>query len=125
MEGLRRPTLRLHRYVDSANVAVGDEPPAPSPSASLAILPPYPNPVRTEAATLRFTLVQAAHVTLRIHDAAGRLVRELLDDERPAGPHEARWDRRDTNGQPARSGVYFATVEADAEHATTRFLLLQ
>jgi hypothetical protein len=116
-------TLRLHRYSESTGVAVGD--PSPSAAASLAILPPSPNPVRGDAAMLHFTLSRAGHVRLRIHDAAGRLVRELLDDERPAGSHEVRWDRRDIHGQPARSGVYFATVESGPERATTRFLLLQ
>ena len=117
-------TLRLHRYSESTGVAV--EEPAPSAgSPGLAMLPPYPNPVRGESATLRFTLDRPGHVTLRIHDASGRVIRELLDGERAAGPHEVRWDRRIASGQPARSGMYFATVEAGGARASTRFLLLQ
>lgn len=115
-------TLHLNRYAETVNVAVGDEPPA---SASLAIFPPYPNPVRGGAAMLRYRLDRSGAVSLRIHDGAGRLVRTLLDGGRDAGQHETRWDGRDESGQPVRPGMYFATIEASAERATTRFLLLR
>lgn len=117
-------TLRLHRYSESL-VAVEDGTLGSGASTSLSMLSPYPNPVRGGSATLRFALARPGRVTLRIHDAAGRLVRQLVDGEHAAGSHEARWDCRGTRGQPARSGVYFATVESGAARATTRFLLLE
>ncbi len=115
-------TLRLHRYAESANVAVGD--PGPERSSQLAIFAPHPNPIRGSA-SLRFSLPRPGHVSLRIHDGAGRLVRELLDEERGAGVQEFRWDGRGGSGEPVRPGVYFATVESGAERATTRLLVLR
>jgi len=117
-------TLKLHRYSETL-VAVDDDSAPNPPGTALAIFPPYPNPVRASEATLRFTLPRSGHVTIRIHDAAGRLVRDLLDGEQSAGPHEVRWDRRTARSQMARSGVYFATLESGVDRATTRFLLLQ
>jgi len=114
-------TLHLYRYSESS-VAVNDSPPAPG---SLAMLAPYPNPTRGGNALLRFRIDRAQHVRLRIHDGAGRLVRELLDEDRGAGLNEVRWDGRTRFGQPAASGAYFATIESGAERASTRFLFLR
>ena len=115
-------TLHLDRYAETAGVAVGEAAPAP---AVLAIFPPLPNPVRGGAATFRFRLDRAGPVSLRIHDGAGRLVREIVTADRGAGSHEARWDGRDEAGRMVRPGVYFAAIESGAERASTRFLLLR
>lgn len=115
-------TLRLHRYSDTASVAVEPEPPATVPVAMLA---PFPNPARGGSATFRLLLEHAGRVTLRVHDGAGRLVRELLDGERGAGVHEEIWDGRDAAGRPVRSGVYFVTLESGTARATTSLLLLR
>jgi flagellar hook assembly protein FlgD len=89
------------------------------------MLAPYPNPARGGNATLRFRLDRTRHIRLRIHDGSGRLVRELLDEDRAAGLNEVRWNGRTTFGQPAASGAYFATIESGVERASTRFLLLR
>ncbi len=70
-----------------------------------------PNPFET-ATTLRFVTKRGGHVSLHVYDTAGRLVRELADGRRAAGPHEIIWDGRDTSGQRAAAGVYFARVES-------------
>jgi hypothetical protein len=114
-------TLRLYRYSESS-VAVEDP---PASADALAMLTPFPNPVRGGNAMLRFRLDHPRHVRLRIHDGAGRLVRELLDEDRAAGLNQARWDGRTRLGQPAASGAYFATIESGTERASARFLLLR
>jgi FlgD Ig-like domain len=114
-------TLRLHRYSESQAVAVVQD----QAITTIAMLAPYPNPARGGATTLRFRLDRARHVALRIHDGAGRIVRELLDAERPAGFHEVAWDGRGTSGQPMRSGVYFATIESGTDRASRALLLIR
>lgn len=61
----------------------------------------YPNPMNG-GTMIRFTLRQHAHVRLTIHDVLGRVVTELLDEERPAGDNEA-W----FSGAGLASGVYW------------------
>jgi hypothetical protein len=114
-------TLRLHRYSESGNVAVEGHP----PSTALAMLPPYPNPIRGGHGTFRFRIDRLGHVVLRIHDGAGRQVRELLDGERAPGMHEVVWDGHAAGGEPVRAGVYFATIESGSARSTIRFLLLR
>ncbi len=56
-------------------------------------------------------LLRATHVTMRIIDLRGRVVRILSDGWRPAGAHRAFWDGRDDGGRAAASGVYLAVGE--------------
>lgn len=51
------------------------------------LAPNYPNPFNPST-TLVFGLPEAARVQIELYDAAGRLVRTLLDEERPAGVYE-------------------------------------
>ncbi len=59
-----------------------------------------------------FTLPSAAEVSVRIHDAAGRLVRELRPGRMPAGAVEIVWDGREASGRLAPPGLYLARLRA-------------
>jgi flagellar hook assembly protein FlgD len=51
-------------------------------------------------------------VTLAIHDATGRLVRMLLQDDLAAGDHRVRWDGRNAAGRRVAGGTYFVRLRA-------------
>ena len=63
-------------------------------------------------ARVRATLSEPADLRIRITDADGRLVRELLDGPRAAGGFERRWNGRDDGGQPVPRGPYLAVATA-------------
>ncbi len=85
----------------------------------------HPNPFNPTTKIV-FGLAAPADVTLRIYDAAGRLVRTLLAGEaRGAGRHEAVWNGRDDAGARAGSGVYFYRLEADGFVETRKMTLLK
>jgi hypothetical protein len=84
----------------------------------------YPNPFNPST-TIAFGLKEREHVSLRIYDAAGRLVRNLVDETRPAGRYEATWDGRGTNGHVAASGVYFYRLWVGEFEETRKMILLQ
>jgi hypothetical protein len=77
-----------------------------------------PNPVRFSAG-IPFVLATPAHVGLRVHDVAGRLVAVLRDTDLPAGPHTVVWDRRDAGGARVPAGVYLFRLELDGRAAGT------
>jgi hypothetical protein len=79
---------------------------ASSWAPALALGPSAPNPFG-EATWIPFTLERAGAVTLRVHDAAGRLVRTLMAAERGRGVHRAGWDGRDAAGRRVPAGVYY------------------
>ena len=86
--------------------------------------PVQPNPTRGDA-RIAFTLGNGGPATLRVYDVAGRLVRVLLDDERPEGPSSLTWDGRDHRGQDAAAGVYFMRLESGGEARTQKLLMVR
>jgi subtilisin family serine protease len=83
-----------------------------------------PNPMATTT-SLRFRLSNASDAHLAIYDAAGRLVRNLLDQQLEAGPHEVAWDGTDNAGRAVEAGVYFYRLEAGAFQQSRRLLVVR
>jgi hypothetical protein len=99
--------------------AVGERPATPAPA-----LAAYPNPFNPST-TIAVVLPADTHVELRVYDIGGRLVKSLLDEDRPAGYSEVRWDGRDNRGRPAASGVYVVRVRAGTGTAMKKIVLLK
>ncbi|MFN8177129.1 MAG: FlgD immunoglobulin-like domain containing protein [bacterium] len=85
---------------------------------------PFPNPMR-DRARVRFTLPHAARANVRILDVAGRVVRTLVDGERPAGHGEVVWDGRDSAGRLVSAGVYWSRVESGDTSVTRKVTVLR
>jgi flagellar hook assembly protein FlgD len=83
-----------------------------------------PNPFNPST-TIAFTLQAAGRARLVVFDAAGRQVRTLVDETRPAGRHEVRWDGVDDRGRQVSSGVHFCRMEAGSFRDTKRMTLVQ
>lgn len=79
-----------------------------------------------EGAEISFTLGQPAPVTVRIYDAAGRLVRTLASgDPFEAGARVLRWDGRGSSGQTVANGLYLVTVEVPGGKATSKVAFIR
>ena len=91
------------------------------------MLAPSPNPfVRaTEITYMVPSTTQAAAVTLRIHDASGRLVRTLVDCWKRPGVYTAAWDGTSESGSPVSSGAYFYSLEIGETRITRKGVLLR
>jgi hypothetical protein len=96
---------------------------APTATATLA-LTAYPNPFNPRT-SVRFELPAAGPARLSIYDAAGRLIRRLVDTDLEAGPHERVWDGLDRHGRGVSAGVYMAVLEASEARRTTRLTLIR
>jgi hypothetical protein len=84
-----------------------------------------PNPSR-QVTTIRYTIPSASGVTLRVYDAAGRLVRALVDQSAlTAGERSVTWDGRDTSGQHVAAGVYLVRLEAAGDRKTERIVRIR
>ncbi len=89
-----------------------------------ALLGVYPNPFNPST---RVSVRVAAESLVRvdIFDAAGRRVRSLLNDVRPAGDHMITWDGRSDDGGRVGSGVYHVRYSAGGFMATRKLALIK
>lgn len=70
----------------------------------------YPNPFNSST-VIPFSLAQEETVSLSVYNSQGQKVKDLfLNQRRPAGRHEIRWDGRGTDGQPVAGGAYFYKI---------------
>jgi hypothetical protein len=83
-----------------------------------------PNPF-AGSTKIAFTLGENAHVRLRVFDAAGRLVRTLIDDVRRADRYVEVWDGVDGEGRRVPSGMYFYELDLPGREAVRKMLLVR
>ena len=108
---------------NDAGLAVDD----PEGVASrFALYPAYPNPT-AGVSTIGFFVPgsQSTVVSLEMFDLRGRRVRQLVADPVAPGAHTVTWDRRDDDGNPLASGVYFYRLDAGNFTQTRKIILVR
>lgn len=96
---------------DPSDLRPGQEPGRETLTFRPALLQNYPNPFG------RTTLISyqvpnpGAHVTLRVYDAMGRLVKTLIDENQQPGLWEVAWNGGNDDGRIQPSGIYFYEIE--------------
>lgn len=83
----------------------------PGPGAPDARFWNEPNPFSTRT-VFHYHMAEAGPVSLSIYDLSGRLVARVVNDVRPAGPHEVTWDPRTVPEGRLGGGVLFARLVA-------------
>jgi hypothetical protein len=111
-------------YERAFRFAVGSEAYVEEVRNALPVLPDhyalgqnYPNPFRHNT-EIRFELAyceepSVQHVWLGIYNAAGRLVRTLVDQYHEPGRYVVPWDGLDASGRASSDGLYFYRLTAD------------
>lgn len=108
-------------WIEPGLTDVGPGIPRPDVTA-LASVHPNPFNPRTTAA---FDLARPGRTRIAVYDLKGALIRVLLDEDLPAGRHEAAWDGRLADGREAASGVYLLRLEADRVRDSRRISLVR
>lgn len=83
-----------------------------------------PNPFNPET-EIRFELAAPSDVSITVFDAAGRRVRVLAVEPRPAGVHAIRWNGQNDAGETVSSGVYFYRMTTAGFDQTRKMVLLK
>jgi len=111
--------VKLTRVYDSAT------PVDATPEVENALYPCRPNPFNP-ATTISFSIRERTRVRLNVYNAAGRLVRTLLDEMRDPGTYrDVVWDGRNDGGTPVSSGVYFCRLSTDGFEQTKKMVLIK
>jgi len=82
------------------------------------------NPTRSEA-RLVYSLPRASHVNLVVLDIAGRTIRTLVQGDRAAGEHEARWNGESASGARCAPGLYLVRLTAGGMATSLRILRVE
>ncbi|MEZ4388832.1 MAG: FlgD immunoglobulin-like domain containing protein [Candidatus Krumholzibacteriia bacterium] len=85
---------------------------------------PSPNPFNPST-MLAFDLPAAQSVRLMVYTPDGKRVTTLVDEDLPAGRHQARWTGRDTAGRPVAAGTYLYRLQAGPWSATGKLELVK
>jgi flagellar hook assembly protein FlgD len=83
-----------------------------------------PNPFNPET-MIRFELPRAMRVTVTVFDVNGRLVKQLLDEQRGAGSSTVEWNGTDAQGRTVATGVYFCVLDAGGARYQHKMVLLK
>jgi hypothetical protein len=60
-----------------------------------------------------FEMDKPTIISIKIYDAAGRLIKTLANSRMPKGEHHIEWDRKDEQGNAVSAGIYILQFDAD------------
>lgn len=84
----------------------------------------WPNPVAGRG-RIAYQIGAAGVVSLRVHDASGRLVRTLCSGLRQPGFYTATWEGTDSRGRQVPSGVYFYRLNAPGASGVKKAVVMR
>jgi len=83
-----------------------------------------PNPT-SSTTSISYTLPKSSHVSLKIYDITGRLVKMLVDQKVDAGKHIVCWDTKDNAGLMVAPGVYFYKLNVANHTASKKIIVMR
>ncbi|MBM3713376.1 MAG: T9SS type A sorting domain-containing protein [Actinobacteria bacterium] len=83
----------------------------------------YPNPFNPST-TIEYEISQPENVKINIYDVTGRLIKELVKEQKNIGRYSVVWNGKDDSGNMVASGNYFyQIIIGDFAHAKKMILL--
>jgi len=123
--GVPDRAVHLQHILNCLGNVVSD-PVATGPDAyTNSLLQNRPNPFNPTT-TIEYSIASRSHVSLKIYDVSGRLVRTLIDEvQSPGSVKSISWHGQNDSGQQVSSGVYFYRLEAGNFTQTRKMVLLK
>lgn len=84
-----------------------------------------PNPFGATTALVYSVASPGTPVSVRIYDAAGRLVSTLVDGKETAGRHVVEWGGRDDRGYRVAAGVYFCKMSVGGTESVRKLVVVR
>ena len=84
----------------------------------------FPNPFNPET-TLRFSLPEAAEITLDIYNVKGQKVCNVASGSYNGGTHACNWNAKDSSGKRVASGLYFAILSYQDKQISRKLMLMK
>ncbi len=84
----------------------------------------YPNPFNPKT-NIKFTTAENAQVNVKIYNAKGQLIKNLVNGNLEKGVHNIVWNGKDNAGKNVSSGIYFYKISMPDYQKTKKMLLLK
>jgi hypothetical protein len=84
----------------------------------------YPNPFNPST-MINFSLPVQQHISIKIYDMRGSMVRTLASGSFAAGKHQLSWDGRNDSGNLAGAGTYIYRLEGEENTITRKMIFLK
>ncbi len=81
-----------------------------------------PNPF-VHNTTINYSLPEEKFIEIQIYNIKGQLVKELVNEIKPAGSFQIDWNGKDTQNRLADSGIYFYKLST-ADYVSTKKMIL-
>jgi hypothetical protein len=105
--------------------AVSSAVPPSTTAAGYRLYQNVPNPFNPTT-MIRFEVPErGGHVTLQVFDAAGRLVKTLVNGFESGGANAIQWDGTDLRGERVATGVYFYRLQAPGFSESRKLVLMK
>jgi len=89
----------------------------------------YPNPFVCKNyernAVIQYSIQKGSPVKLGIYNMKGQLVKQLIDEDKPAGSYQLNWDGKNDSGKDLTSGIYFYKMEAGDYSEIKKLILMR
>ncbi len=83
-----------------------------------------PNPFNMETRFM-YDLPEPGFVEIKLYDAGGHFIRDLVRRQQPAGCHQAVWDGNDAQGNGVSTGIYLLQMAAGSFTAHRKIMLIK
>jgi hypothetical protein len=84
----------------------------------------YPNPFNPST-TIKYSVTKPCNVQIKIYNQLGQEVYVLVNERKPAGEHNVRWNGKDAKGNKVASGIYFYILTAGKQVDTKKMIYLR
>ena len=86
----------------------------------------YPNPFNPDT-KIEYNVEASGHVTLKIYDIMGRLVKTLVDEHKESGrpSYQVVWDGKDKQGHQVSAGLYLYTLKSNGRVDYAKMVLMK
>ncbi|MCP4705370.1 MAG: T9SS type A sorting domain-containing protein [candidate division Zixibacteria bacterium] len=84
----------------------------------------FPNPFNPST-VIQFSLPRLSKVEIEVYNILGQTVRNLVNEEKPAGQYQVIWNGLDNSGKAVSSGMYFYKINTDSFSSSKKMILLK
>ncbi len=120
-DGAHTKTELMTEYMDYLTELIGIE---EFTNTSVSNLMLVPNPTKRRT-VINFGLAEPGRLNMRIYNAAGQIIRNLLNTELTQGDHSIVWDARDDRGRELSSGTYILRTELNGQVTQKAIILVK